>query len=45
MVDEIPLMEGAGETILELKKRGYKIATITGSFEIIAHRLKDELRH
>lgn len=43
VVYEIPLMEGAQETISELKNRGYKIATITGSFEIIAHRLKDEL--
>jgi phosphoserine phosphatase len=36
-------MEGAEETIAELKKRGYKIATITGSFEIIANRMKDNL--
>ena len=36
-------MEGAKETITELKKRGYKIATITGSFEIIANRMKDDL--
>lgn len=42
-VQNIPLMEGAEETIEELKKRGYKIATISGSFEIIANRLKDEL--
>ena len=43
IVDNIPLMEGAEETIKELKKRGYKIATITGNFEIIAQRIKDEL--
>jgi len=36
-------MEGAEETIKELKKRGYKIATISGSFEVIANRLKEEL--
>jgi len=38
---KMPLMEGAEETILELKKRGYKVATITGNFEIITNRLKD----
>ena len=43
VVSKIPLMKGAEETIAELKKRGYKIATITGSFEIIANRLKDDL--
>ncbi len=43
VVSKIPLMEGAEETIAELKKRGYKIATITGSFEIIANRMKDDL--
>ncbi|NYB51132.1 MAG: phosphoserine phosphatase SerB [Methanobacteriaceae archaeon] len=40
---EIPLMEGAKESISQLKKRGYKIATITGSFDVIAQRMKDEL--
>ncbi len=43
VVSKIPLMKGAEETIAELKKRGYKIATITGSFEIIANRMKDDL--
>jgi phosphoserine phosphatase len=43
VMQEIPLMEGAAETISQLKKRGYKIATITGSFETIAQRMKDEL--
>lgn len=43
VVSNIPLMEGAEETIAELKNRGYKIATITGSFEIIANRMKDDL--
>ncbi|NYB25872.1 MAG: phosphoserine phosphatase SerB [Methanobacteriaceae archaeon] len=38
---KMPLMEGAEEAILELKKRGYKLATITGNFEIITNRLKD----
>ncbi|MDY9923581.1 phosphoserine phosphatase SerB [Methanobacterium sp.] len=40
---EIPLMEGAKDSVKELKKRGYKIATITGSFDVIAQRMKDEL--
>lgn len=39
----IPLMNGAKETITHLKKNNYKIATITGSFETIAKRMKDEL--
>lgn len=43
IIQDIPLMEGAKEAISELKKRGYKIATITGSFEVIANRMKDEL--
>lgn len=43
VIDDIPLMEGAKETVGELKKRGYKIATISGSFEVIANRMKDEL--
>lgn len=43
VIHDIPLMEGAKEAIAELKKRGYKIATITGSFEVIANRMKDEL--
>jgi phosphoserine phosphatase len=43
VVQEIPIMEGAEETIAELRNRGYKIATISGSFENIAQRLKDLL--
>ncbi len=43
VIQDIPLMEGAKEAISELKKRGYKIATITGSFEVVASRMKDEL--
>ena len=43
VVQGIPLMKGAEETIKELKKRGYKLATISGSFEVIANRLKEEL--
>lgn len=43
VVEKIPLMEGAEETIKELKNKGYKIATITGSFEIISNHIKDKL--
>jgi phosphoserine phosphatase len=43
VIQDIPLMEGAKEAIAELKNRGYKIATITGSFEVIADRMKNEL--
>jgi len=43
VVEKIPLMEGAEETIKELKNRGYKIATITGSFDIISNHIKEKL--
>jgi phosphoserine phosphatase len=43
VIQDIPLMEGAKEAVAELKKRGYKIATISGSFEVIANRMKEEL--
>lgn len=43
VIYDIPFTEGAKETIGALKKRGYKIATITGSFEVIANRMKEEL--
>ncbi len=43
VIANIPLMEGAEDTIKVLKQRGYKIATITGNVEIVAQRLKDEL--
>jgi phosphoserine phosphatase len=40
VVEQLPLMEGAEETIKELKNRGFKLATITGNFEIVTERLK-----
>jgi phosphoserine phosphatase len=43
VIQNIPLMDGAKESISTLKKRGYKIAIISGSFEVIANRVKDEL--
>jgi phosphoserine phosphatase len=41
VVDEMPIMEGAEETIKELKNQGFKLALITGNFEIITNRFKD----
>lgn len=43
VIQDIPLMNGAKESITHLKKKGYKIATISGSFEVIANRIKEEL--
>jgi len=40
VVNKMPLMKGAEETIKELKNQGYKLATITGNFEIITNRIK-----
>lgn len=39
VVEHLPLMEGTEDTIKELKKRGYKLATITGNFQIVTNRL------
>ena len=41
--DEIPLMDGAEETIKTLKDKGYKLAIISGSFDIIADSIKEQL--
>lgn len=43
VVQKIPLNEGAKETAEQLKKDGYKIAIITGSFEKITLRVKEEI--
>lgn len=43
VIQDIPLMDGTKESITQLKKKGYKIATISGSFEVIANRIKEEL--
>ena len=42
-INKRPLMNGARETINELKKRGYKTGGITGSFEALALKAKEEL--
>lgn len=41
--DEMPLMKGAEETIAALKEKGYKVATISGSFDIVANSIKEKL--
>lgn len=41
VVNKMPLMNGAEETIKELKNQGYKLAIITGNFEIITNRIKE----
>lgn len=40
-MDSISLNPGAIETATELKKQGYKIAIITGSFDVIALKVKE----
>lgn len=41
--NQIPLMDGAEETIKTLKDDGYKVIIISGSFDIIAEPLKEKL--
>ncbi len=40
---KLPLMKGAKETIIELKSKNIATAIITGSFDFIANRIKNEL--
>lgn len=40
-MDKISLNPGAVETATELKKQGYEIAIITGSFDVIALKVKE----
>ncbi|MFQ5815195.1 MAG: phosphoserine phosphatase SerB [Candidatus Hydrothermarchaeaceae archaeon] len=42
-VSKIPLMKGAGETVSALKKRGIKVAVVSGGFDVVADRVKEEL--
>ncbi|RAP52364.1 MAG: phosphoserine phosphatase SerB, partial [Methanosphaera sp. rholeuAM130] len=41
VMDKIPLSNGAQETAQTLKDKGYEIAIITGSFDVIALKIKD----
>ncbi len=43
IINSRPLMNGAEETLRELKKREYKTAVITGSFKALAKRTKELL--
>jgi len=43
IINSRPLMKGAEDTLRELKKRGYKVAVITGSFKALAKRIKELL--
>ncbi|MDD3408604.1 MAG: phosphoserine phosphatase SerB [Methanobacteriaceae archaeon] len=43
IADELPLNNGAEETIKALKDKGYEIAIISGSFDVIADSIKDKL--
>lgn len=41
---EIPIVHGAKETIIELKKFGIKTAIISGGIDILTERIKDDLK-
>lgn len=43
IINNRPLINGAKETLIELKNRGYKTAVITGSFQALAERTKNKL--
>lgn len=43
IISRQPLMRGAKEAIAELKKQGYKMTVITGSFGALAERVQKEL--
>lgn len=44
IVDNLPLMKGAEETTNELLSRGIKVYAISGSFDIVAEKIKKELK-
>lgn len=43
LANEMKLMKGAEDTIKGLKDNGYKVAVISGSFDLIAEPLKEKL--
>ena len=43
LADELPLMDGACKTIDCLKKRDVDVAIISGSFDVVAEKVKDKL--
>ncbi len=40
---KIPIMKGASDTISALKRRGIKVAVVSGGFDVVANRVKDAL--
>lgn len=43
ILDKVPLMCGSVETVMKLKKNGYRIAIISSGISILADRVKEEL--
>ncbi len=43
VADELPLMNGAEETVKALKDEDLKVAVISGSFDVVADVIKDKL--
>ena len=43
LAENLPLMQGAEETINSLKEKGLEVAIISGSFDIIGNHLKEKL--
>ena len=43
VADELPLMPGAEETINTLKEKDLDVAIISGSFDVVAEKIKDKL--
>ena len=43
VADELPLMNGASETIARLKDEDVGVAIISGSFDIVAEKIKEKL--
>lgn len=43
VADELPLMDGAEETVKALKDEDLKVAIISGSFDVVADVIKDKL--
>ena len=43
VADELPLMAGAEDTISQLKNRDIDVAIISGSFDVVAEKVKEKL--
>jgi phosphoserine phosphatase len=42
ILDDVPLMPGAKETIVGLKKKGYRTAIVSAGIDLLAHRISRE---